>query len=39
MAGKRSIFEEVGGAQKPAAPAAGGMIDAGRRRLRGPVRG
>ncbi len=37
MAGKRSIFEEVGGAPKPAAPA-GGMIDAGRRRLRGPVR-
>ena len=36
MAEKRSIFEEVGEAQKPA--AAGGMIDKGRRGARGAIR-
>ncbi len=37
MSGKRSIFEEVGGGEKAAAPA-GGMIGSGRRGARGPIR-
>ncbi len=36
MAEKRSIFEEVGEAQKPV--AQGGMIDKGRRGARGAIR-
>ncbi|MGB5869244.1 MAG: heme A synthase [Albidovulum sp.] len=38
MAGKRSIFEEVGAATKQAPAPQGGMIDAAKRRSRGGVR-
>ena len=38
MAGKRSIFEEVGAEAKPAEAPKGGMIDAGRGGARGAVR-
>lgn len=37
MAGRRSIFEEVGEAERPT-PVAGGLIDAGRGGARGAVR-
>ncbi len=37
MSGKRSIFEEVGGGEKAAAPT-GGMIGSGRKGARGPIR-
>lgn len=39
MAGKRSIFEEVGGTQAPAPKAQGGLIDARPKGARGAVRG
>lgn len=38
MAGKRSIFEEVGADAKPQAKPTGGMIDTGRSGARGAVR-
>ncbi|SPH18377.1 Heme A synthase [Defluviimonas aquaemixtae] len=38
MAGKRSIFEEVGEVSKPAGAPKGGMIDQGRGGARGAVR-
>ncbi len=38
MAGKRSIFEEVGTTQAVAAPAAGGLIGGGDKGARGAVR-
>ncbi|MDI3336021.1 COX15/CtaA family protein [Defluviimonas aestuarii] len=38
MAGKRSIFEEVGEGQKPVGTPTGGMIDRGRGGARGAVR-
>lgn len=38
MAGKRSIFEEVGAGAKPSGPPQGGMIDRGRSGARGGVR-
>ncbi len=38
MAGKRSIFEEVGPAGKTAEAPGGGMIDAGRGGARGAIR-
>ena len=38
MAGKRSIFEEVGSTAKPMAPPQGGMIDAAKGGARGAIR-
>ncbi|GAW36734.1 heme A synthase [Roseovarius sp. A-2] len=38
MSGKRSIFEEVGGAETPKQGPKGGMIDAGRRGARRGIR-